>query len=285
MRYLRIHKITGNVFAVTLSVLAGSTALAGPSAASTTAASALLYNYGFKGTTGTVPNSAPNGPAAPLTLTGAWKPVTQGVHFGGNMSGRQSVAYGRPASGYTLNEPASAAIGVGTRIVYQAPPPGTCFAGAPNITQIGLYSATHAAAQAKLQESGCSVSTTQVMIECRFTGAKSASTTPPVTSTLPLVNSRAYNITCVKSPDMSNGTTTITLTVTRIKGRLTVTNKFTVPAMGALQTKQFVTAGNKFPLSKPAKNIDQFNGDMTRTIYCAGTLAAVNSCMATYLPK
>jgi hypothetical protein len=126
-------------FAVTLSALAVSTALAGPSAASTAAASALLYDYGFKGTTGTVPNSAPGGPTAPLALTGAWKPLTQGVHFGGNTSGRQSVAYGRPASGYTLNEPASAAVGVGTRIVYEAPPPGTCSANTPNITQIGLY--------------------------------------------------------------------------------------------------------------------------------------------------
>src|SRR5216683_1165 len=127
MRHLLISKVARNVLAVAFSSLVVSTVLADPSGASTTGASALLYNYEFKGTTGTVANSAPGGPVADLTLTGAWTPVPQGVHFSGNLRGRQSVAYGRPASGYTLNEPATAAVGVGTRIVYQAPPLGKCF--------------------------------------------------------------------------------------------------------------------------------------------------------------
>jgi hypothetical protein len=284
MRHLLISKVARNVLAVAFSSLAVSTVLADPSGASTTGASALLYNYEFKGTTGTVANSAPSGPVADLALTGAWTPVPQGVHFSGNLRGRQSVAYGRPASGYTLNEPATAAVGVGTRIVYQAPPPGKCFAGTPNVAQIGLFSSKNPSAQAKIQESDCSVSTTQVMFECRFTGLASSLTIHPVVSTLPLVNGRAYNVSCVKSPDRSNGTATLTLSVTRIKGRLTVTNKFTVPALGAMQTKQFISMGNKFPLSAPAQNVDQFNGDMTRAIFCGGTLVDVNSCMSTYLP-
>src|SRR5215469_2603809 len=64
---------------------------------------ALLYNYNFKGTGPIVQNSAPAGPRVSLTLHGTWKRVPEGVHFSGNTHGAESVADGRPASGYTLN--------------------------------------------------------------------------------------------------------------------------------------------------------------------------------------
>jgi hypothetical protein len=285
MRKLRIHKVKRDVFAVVFGTLTATTVLASsPATASTAGSSALLYDYNFIGTTGTVANSAPGGPVAPLTLSGTWKGVPGGVHFSGNTTGNASVASGRPASGYTLNEPATAAVGVGTRIVYQAPAAGTCNASTPNITQIGLYSARAVSSQVKLQESGCAVSTTETMIECRFAGSKTAPGAAPVISTLALVNGDAYDIACVKSPDKSNGTAAITLTVTRIKGDVKAAGTFNVPAVGAVQTKRFISAGNKFPLAPAAQNTDQFNGTMASAAYCAGTVTAVNSCLSAYLP-
>lgn len=285
MRILRIHKMKRNVLAVAFSALTVTTVLASPPAtASTTGTPALLYNYDFIGTTGTVVNSAPGGPVAPLTLSGAWKGVADGVRFRGNTTGSASVANGKPASGFTLNEPATAAVGVGTRIVYQAPAAGTCNVSTPNITQIGLYSAHTVSDQVKLQESGCTVSTTETMIECRFAGSKTVPGAAPVINTLALVNGDAYDIACVKSPDKSNGTAAITLTVTRIKGDIKAANTFNVPAVGAVQTKRFISVGNKYPLAPAAQNTDQFNGVVTSAVYCAGTEAAVNSCLSAYLP-
>jgi hypothetical protein len=111
-----------------------------PSPAASSGHSALQYDYEFRGTHGTVSNSAPTGPAAPLTLHGSWTPVPDGVHFSGNTSGDASVAYGRPAQGPTINTPATKAAGLGTRIVYNAPASGARFSDTPNIVQIGRYS-------------------------------------------------------------------------------------------------------------------------------------------------
>ena len=110
-----------------------------PSPAVSSGNSALRYDYEFKGTHGTVINSAPTGPAANLTLYGSWTPVPDGVHFSGNTSGNASVAYGRPAKGPAINTSATEAAGFGTRIVYNAPANGTCFSDTPNIMQIGRY--------------------------------------------------------------------------------------------------------------------------------------------------
>jgi surface glycoprotein (TIGR04207 family) len=284
MRSSGVVSVIKNDLLMVLSVLAATTLLAGPAAANDT--SALLYNYEFKGTTGIVDNSAPAGPVAPLTLSGAWTPVADGVHFSGDTNGNSSVAYGRPASGYTINVPATAAMGFGTRIVYDAPASGTCFADTPNITQIGRYSAR--SAQAKIQLSSCVGSETSVVIECRFAGSLTGADVHPVMSTLPLVNGGVYNISCVKSPDRKNNTATITLTVTKldpVKGNQTVTNTFRVAALGNMQSEEYISAGNKYPVPAPAKNTDQFNGDITRAIYCDGTPAGVSTCLATYLPS
>ena len=59
--------------AMVLSVLAPVMLLSSPAASSGN--SALRYDYEFKGTQGTVINSAPTGPAAHLTLYGSWTPV------------------------------------------------------------------------------------------------------------------------------------------------------------------------------------------------------------------
>lgn len=282
MQYFRIHGPAGKILACVAGALTAGTLLAGPAAARTKAAPVLLYNYEFAGTKGTVSNSAPGGPAVTLTLHGNWSAVKNGVQFSGNTTNRESVAAGRPTSGYTLNEPASAAIGFGALIVYNKPATGTCFANTPNVTQIG-YEAGHTG-QAKIQLSSCATSKTQTMVECRFSGANTTIYSTPLVSTLALVNDAAYNISCVKSPD-AGGHTTITLNVTPVSTGKTVTTTTTKAAMGAVQTKQFISVGNKFPLPKTfAKNIDQFNGIMTRTVYCAGSSSAVASCLSTNLP-
>jgi hypothetical protein len=40
---------------------------------------------------------------------------------------------------------------------------------------------------------------------------------------------------------------------------------------------------NKYPLPRPASNVDQFNGGVNSTVYCVGTVAAVTSCLSTSL--
>jgi hypothetical protein len=95
---------------------------ASPAHAKSAATPALVYDYHFAGTTGTVSNSAPGGPAATLKLSGDWSRVPGGVHFAGNTTGYESVAAGKPASGDTLNAPATDAVGFGATITYESPP-------------------------------------------------------------------------------------------------------------------------------------------------------------------
>lgn len=269
--------------AMVLSVLAPVMLLSSPAVSSGN--SALRYDYEFKGTHGTVVNSAPTGPVVPLTLYGDWTPVADGVHFSGNTSGDASVAYGRPAKGPTLNTSATEAAGLGTRIVYNAPANGTCFSDTPNIVQIGRYSPRSPSGQAKIQLSSCAESRRKVMMECRFAGSLTASQAPPVVSTLPLINGDAYNVSCLKSPDRANNAATITLKVTRLSaGRKTVTHTFSVPALGRLRTRDYFSVGNKYPLPAPAMNTDQFKGDVTRAVYCSGPTDRVQSCLAAHLP-
>lgn len=284
MKLFRNLKPAGKFLIVVCAASTSLTLFSGAASASTPGASALLYNYEFTGTTGTVANSAPDGPAVPLTLDGTWSPTNAGVKFSGDTTGDESVAYGQPTSGYTIDEPATAAIGFGARILYQHPASGTCFTGTPNITQIGLYNAKPAPAQVKLQLSSCQTSSTQVMAECRFAGSlTTASTDPPVASTLPLTSGQEYNISCIKSADHA-GMATITLNVTPVKTGLTTTDTFTVSALGTVKTTQYISAGNIYPLPPAAANTNQFNGNMTRTVYCAGTGTQVSSCLASYLP-
>lgn len=277
-----IRRLTAKILIAAVAAATAGSLVAGPAAAETAGASALLYDYNFAGTTGTVKNSAPNGADVSLKVFGTWSAVKGGVHFSGDTSGHESVAYGRPASGYTLDEPSSAAVGFGALVRYNRPAGGKCFSNTPNVTQMGRYG-PHSV-QAKIQLTSCAASTTQVMMECRFAGGKSVSAPGEVVSTLPLVNDAKYHVICVKSPD-TNGKTTVTLKVTRIPAGQTVTTTATEPAMGALKTREYISAGNKYPLPAAAANTSQFNGDMFRTVYCAGTMAKVNGCLAAHLPS
>jgi hypothetical protein len=265
--------------------VAGLTAIGGAAGATASASgsSALRYDYEFAGSTGTVSNSAPTGPALPLTLVGTWSPAADGVHFGGDTSGNRSVGFAQPATGFTLNVPATTAVGFGARFVYAAPTTGLCFGDSPNITQVGRFAAK--TAQAKIQLSKCADNKTHVVTECRFAGSLTPSSVLPVRSTLPLVDGHAYDVSCIKSADKAgNATVTLAVTDLSVAGSGTVTNVFTVRALGALKTSQALSAGNKYPMPAPAKNTDQFVGDLTRVVYCAGTSPDVTSCLTAFLP-
>ena len=277
---LHIRHLTVKTLVAAAAVASVSLIAAGPAAARTGTTPTLLYDYNFAGTTGTVQNSAPGGPSVPLTLTGSWSSVTNGVHFAGNLTGKESVAAGKPASGDTLAEPASAAVGFGAVFEYNAPASGQCFTDTPNLTQIGRYG-KHSA-QAKLQLTSCSTSITQVMVECRFAGAKAAPANDEVVSTVPLVNKAEYNVNCVKSPDHTTGTT-VTLNVTTVSTGKTVTTTATEPAMGKMRTAEYISVANKYPLPKPAANTSQFVGNMYKTAYCAGKQSQVTSCLSASL--
>jgi hypothetical protein len=283
MRNFRARKPIRKILIAVSTASAVAMLLSSPGSASTGGSSPLLrYEYSFANTKGTVVNSAPHGPVAPLTLKGSWSSVKGGVKFSGNTTGDESVAYGQP-HGYTLDVPRTAAIGFGARILYEPPAHGKCFPGTPNITQIGLYDAKPVPAQAKLQLSGCQTSATKVTAECRFAGSLTTTADPPVASALPLVGGQEYNITCIKSPD-HGGKTAITLNVTPVKTGHTTTNTFSVAAIGYLRTKQYISVGNVYPLPAAKDNTNQFNGDMYKTVYCTGTSAHVSGCLATSLP-
>jgi hypothetical protein len=255
------------------------TVLSGASA-SASAEAGLVYQYNFAGTTGTVTNLAQGGPVLPLTLQGAWTNGTDGVNFTGDTAGNSSIAFGAPPSGYTLSVPATQAMGFGADFVYAAPTTGLCFGDSPNLTQIGRFAANQA--QAKIQLSACHDNKTAVFMQCRFAGSKTPGSVLPVTSTLALVGGDEYDVMCAKSPDAA-GKATVTFTVTDLSsagGATTVTNSFTVAALGLMQTNAALSAANKYPLPAPAHNTDQFVGELNTLAYCSGTSPVVASCVS-----
>jgi hypothetical protein len=284
MHFLRVPGVLGKSSAVIAIALAAVPLLMGPAVAkTTTTGSAQIYDYQFKGTTGTVTNSATGGPVAPMTLTGTWSNTPNGVRFSGNTTGNESVGYAKPASGRTLSAGPGKAVGFGAQIMYQAPKGATCFTNTPNVTQIGKYSTTGPSAQAKLQESGCGTSTHKVLLQCRFTGSLSSSSTPAVSNKLPLVSGNTYDVTCMKSPDTKTGTANITFTVTNLKTNKTLTNHFSVSAIGAMNTSEYLSVGNKYPMAPAASNFDQFNGGVNSTFFCVGSIADVSTCLSSSL--
>jgi hypothetical protein len=285
LRSCRVAAVAAALLGATLASLSlgGATAhgISATGAGAAVSTPGLVYDFHFAGSTGTIANSATGGPAAPLSLFGDWSLSGSGVHFAGNTSGERSVADGKPASGYSLNAPATEAVGLRARIRYFAPSVGACFGDTPNITQIGRFVAHEA--QAKIQLSKCADSRTHVVVQCRFAGSLTPISVDPVSSTLHLINGDSYTIACMKAPDRTNGTAIVTLTVTRIdptNGDQVVMNKFTVSELGAMTTRQAVSAGNKYPLPSSANNTDQFVGNVTRIIYCVGTSSVVRNCLA-----
>jgi hypothetical protein len=286
MKFFHTLTPVGKILMAACAASTAVTLISGPASASTPGGTALLYDYQFANSTGTVANSAPDGPDVPLTLTGttgAWTSGPNGVKFTGNTTSSESVAYGQVAGGDTIDEPATAAIGFGARFVYEQPTSGECFSNGPNVTQIGLYAAKPVPAQLKLQLSDCQTSSTQVMAQCRFAGSLTTGTTDtPVTSTLPLVNNTEYNMSCIKSADHA-GMATITINVTPVKTGMTTTNTFSVSAIGYIKSKQYISAANIYPLPAQADNTNQLNATINRAVYCAGTGTQVTACLTANL--
>lgn len=254
----------------------------GPARVTSAAESALVYNYRFAGTKGTVSNSAPGGPAVRLKLRGDWSKVHGGVHFAGNTTGKESVAAGKPTHGYTFDAPAADTVGFGARIRYQKA--ATCSTVTPNVTQVGRYAVGAVGSQAKLQLSDCASGHGKVFVQCRFSGSASPPNAPPVTGKTALVNGAEYNLICVKTPDGQHHTV-VTVRVTRLSSGVTHANQVTVGPVGSMRTTEYLSAGNKFPLPKPAHNDSQFVGDMSQAVYCVGSSSAVQRCLAANLPS
>lgn len=250
--------------------------------------STLLYSYNFTGSAWTVADLATSSPYGdvPLTLKGNWSDASPtGVQFIGNTTNEQSVAYGKPASGDTLDVPSTDALGVATQIGFQTPSVSGCD-DTPNVTQIGR-DGTSGLGQIKLQESNCTPGQPTYM-ECRVAGAND---TPqedlPLVSSFELTAGDDYNAYCVKSPD-SGGKTKLTLTVEDISNpnHQVVTNTANMDAMGDVVTNRYVSAGNQYKPPAQSQNTDQFNGIVDLNAYCSGDSSdAVITCLTNAVPK
>jgi hypothetical protein len=251
-----------------------------PAARTQAAALGSLYSYTLDGSTATINNAAAANTNVPLNLWGDWSQTAFGVLFEGDTVSKQSVGYAKPTSGYTINVPASQSVGGSVKFAYRAPTSGTCFSDSPNIMQIGKYGSQ--LSQFKFQISNCGKSKTQVFPQCRVAGLSSGNV--PVTGTTALVDGTAYILQCVKSPD-AGGTASLTMNLTKldpVNGNTTYTNTYTITATGAIQSTQYLSVADQYPLKAQANNTDQFNGEIAQLAYCSGaTSSDVTVCLDT----
>ncbi|HKX73493.1 MAG TPA: hypothetical protein VJM32_05740 [Candidatus Saccharimonadales bacterium] len=242
-----------------------------------------LYSYALNGSSATVANTAATNAGVNLTLLGNWSQSTFGVQFQGNTTNQQSVAYAKPASGSTINIPASQAFGGSVLFKYQAPNAG-CFSDSPNISQIGKYGS--GLTQFKFQLSNCGKSQTAVFPQCRVAGSSGASN--PVTGTQALTNGATYILQCIKSPDPASGSASLQMNLTKIdsvNGNATHTNTFAITRTGTLNSTQYLSVANQYPLKSQVNNTDQFNGEIAMLAYCTGsTIANAKTCLDTEVP-
>jgi hypothetical protein len=250
-------------------------------------AGTLLYSYSFASATATVPNLATASPYAPvsLTLQGNWSDSAGGVLFAGDLTSKQSVGFGKPATGDTIDIPATSAVAEGAQIKFQAPSVAGCV-DTPNVGQIGR--AGNDEPQIKMQESNCTPGAATFM-ECRFSGAANTiSGDKPLVSTFTLVAGAKYDVTCAKEPD-AGGTTAISITVENVVTGKTVTNTGSVsPAIGAINVlnTRYISVANKYKLPAQAMNTDNFNGTLFTDAYCSGDSAAdASTCVAATFPS
>src|SRR5262245_17944160 len=85
-----------------------------------------VYSYTLDGSISTISNGAAANTAVNLNLLGDWNQSTYGVHFDGDTVSKQSVGYAKPASGDTLNVPATSSIGTAVRFKFQTPASTNC---------------------------------------------------------------------------------------------------------------------------------------------------------------
>jgi hypothetical protein len=147
-------------------------------------------------------------------VSGDWKFANknQGIQFSGDTKAHQSVAYGRPTSGDTIDVPNGDTIGAGAQFTFQSPTSSTC-SDTPNVAQVGR-SGKPGVAQVKIQLSNCTAGK-PTYVECRVAGSDSTikSDQPVRLSSLALVNTDQYDVTCTKSAGNSSGEVNVDLTV------------------------------------------------------------------------
>lgn len=245
------------------------------------AAPGSLYSYALDGSSALISNNALSNQGVSLNLLGNWAATTFGVKFEGNLTNKQSVGYAKPASGSTLYVPANQAAGASVKFTYQAPSKG-CFSDSPNVTQIGKYGS--GLTQFKLQLSNCGKSKTTVYPQCRVAGSAGANDVK--TGTTPLVNGATYVLQCVKSPDPTSGSATLQLNLVKIDTANTYsTNTFSIKKTGTLNSSQYLSVANQYPLKSQTNNTDQFNGEIAQLAYCSGaTTADAVACLNTEVP-
>ena len=270
-----IRRFFGGLFVSALLVL--------PAGGVQAAAQGSLYSYTLDGSTAVVANSAAANTSVNLNLWGDWSQTAFGVKFEGNTTNKQSVAYAKPASGSTINVPASQAFGGSVLFTYQAPANG-CFSDSPNITQIGKFGS--GLTQFKFQLSNCGKSSSAVFPQCRVAGSSGANN--PVTGTQSLVNGATYILQCVKSPDPVSGSASLQMNLTKIdplNGNVAHVNNFAINRTGTLNSTQYLSVANQYPLKTQSNNTDQFNGEISKLAYCTGaTIADVKACLDTEVP-
>jgi hypothetical protein len=236
-----------------------------------------LYAYAFDGGAVVVDNGVV-GESMPLELLGDWSPADRGVHFAGDLAGRQSVAAAKPARGYTLDVD-SATTGVGAAVSFRyLAPAGGCFADSVNLTQIGRFAVD--TTQVKVQLSKCADQAGATTVECRMAGNVGAATRP-VGSPVRLVDGGDYTAQCYKGPDPRTGQATLLLRVVRTDvAGVDDTSSFPVPRTGVMRSTAWLSVANKYPLAPPAKNTDQFVGEVAEVRWCTGeSETAVRSCL------
>jgi hypothetical protein len=246
-----------------------------------------IYSYALTGSSSTVANDAAANSGVNLTLAGDWSQTSFGVHFAGDQVSQQSVAYGKPASGNTINVASNQSVGMAVRFKYAGPSGGAhCFNDSRNITQLGRFGA--GLSQVKIQLSNCSEDSYAVYPECRMAGANSTVNDIPVASTQPLVNGLTYIARCYKAPDPVSGTATLYFDVTEENltyGNHVTNDTYDITRTGTIQSTAYLSVANKYQLPTIANNTDQFVGDVSKVSLCqAGTTAAVKTCLETEIP-
>lgn len=244
-----------------------------------------LYTYNLRGASAVITNTANTNSSVSLQLSGDWSSTATGINFAGDLVSKRSVGYAKPTSGYTLNIPATQAVGNVAEFTYQLPEGATCYPDSVNITQIGRFASS--TSQVKIQLSKCSVSQTQVFPECRIAGTATPAKTYAVTGSQALQAGQAYRVYCLKAADPASGQANLTMKTVRldpVNGNQVITDTFSIPKTGLIQSATYLSVANKYPLGTQASNTDQFTGIVSAVSYCSGaTSAEVESCLTNEL--
>lgn len=251
------------------------------------AAAGSLYSYTLSGSSATIPNQAETNTNVPLNLVGDWSQTPFGVYFDGNKTNKRSGAWADQGNSNTISVPGSQSVGVSVMFKYEAPTSGNCFSDSHNITQIGKFGSNlH---QIKIQLTDCNKNLNNVYVQCRMAGSGSTTNDKPQMGTLPLVHGERYIATCVKAPDPASGKAIMELKTVRLdetNGHQVVSNAYEITRTGTIQSTDYLSVANKYPLPNYSSNTDQFNGEVAKVAFCKGVdIYAAKACLAAEVPE